>query len=130
MSSEDRVDTLSGPNRRGALRLAVPYDVKVDVTGENTFYTGLLKDISTGGLFISTDHPSPYGARFHVRFTFPGLEESVECEVQVRWIRDRFTEGSSEPGMGVEFVELPIALRERINAFLEGKDVLMFDEGY
>jgi uncharacterized protein (TIGR02266 family) len=130
MLSEDRVDTLSGRNRRGAPRLAVPFDLKVDVTGENTFYTGLLKDISTGGLFISTDHPPPYGSRFHLRFSFPGMEESVECEVQVRWIRDRFTEGNPEPGMGVEFVEMPTALRNRINAFLEGKDVLMFDEGY
>ncbi len=128
--SEDTVGALSGPNRRRALRLAVPFDLKVDVTGGNTFYTGLLKDISTGGLFIATDRPAPYGARFHVRFWFPGMEGSVECEVQVRWIRDRFTEGSPEPGMGVEFMDLPTALRARINSYLEGKDVLMFDEGY
>jgi len=117
------------PGRRRAPRFAVDYDLKVDVHGENVPYTGLIKDISSGGIFITTINSHSIGQMVQVRFTFPTLGRPVEAHARVQWIRDVFCEGDLPPGIGVCFQDLDPELIERINQFISDKDVPFYDEG-
>jgi uncharacterized protein (TIGR02266 family) len=117
-------------NRRSAPRLAVNYDLQVDIEGEHVPYTGLIKDISSGGLFITTDERHTVGDVIALRFTFPTMEDAVECHAVVRWIRDQYSGGEMASGVGVQFKDLPPETVARINAYIRDKDVPFYDEGF
>lgn len=128
--SDDLQKFQDGAERRTAHRAQVAFDLNVDVSGENVFYTGLLKDISTGGVFVASDNVSQVGTVFKVRFQFPGMDVPVECTAEVKWVKDRYAQGTTETGMGLQFTDLPEDLRTRINSYIQGKDVLMYEEGF
>lgn len=117
-------------NRRVVPRLEVAYDLKVDIDGDHIPYTGMIKDISSGGLFITTDADHIVGDLVQLSFTFPTLESVIDCRARVQWLRDRYTSGDMAPGIGVQFIELPEAVRTAINAFISDKDVPFYEEGF
>jgi uncharacterized protein (TIGR02266 family) len=119
---------VGGDERRRAPRLPVDYDLKVNVESGNVFYTGLLRDISTGGLFIATDHDHRVGERVTVRFSFPGVPEPVEAVGIVRWQRTPFGEGALPEGIGLQLEALPEPVIEAINNHLKAYESLMYDE--
>jgi len=106
----------------------VPLETNVDFAGETNFYTGFVEDISNGGLYVSTFNLLPIGTRIELSFTLPnGLQ--IEVPGQVRWIHDPFDPGdSSSPGMGIMFEELKIEDKKQIDAFIEERSPLFFDE--
>ena len=57
--------------------------------------SGLVKDISVGGMFIETASPAAFGADVIVLLTLPGGDGPVPLPGVVRWVRDG--------GMGVQF---------------------------
>ena len=116
--------------RRHIHRAAVDHDLAVDVRGENIVYTGLIKNISCGGIFVATDMPAEKGTVLRVRFSFPNFDAPVEADVQVQWVRDRYSEGEGLKGMGVAFVDLDPEVVAKINEYIHDKDVIMYDEGY
>jgi uncharacterized protein (TIGR02266 family) len=105
-------------------------EVSVDLESDTNFYTGLTQNISTGGLFIATHQIRNVGDRVRLKFTLPGAGRTVECDTEVRWIRENSslhrTDGAS--GMGVRFLNLSPQDSTAIEAFIRGRDSLFYDD--
>jgi type IV pilus assembly protein PilZ len=79
-------------------------------------YTG---DLSTGGLFIKTDHPLPPGRQFVIRLRLPGLTEPLQIQCEVVWARTPEQAGPDQPtGMGVKFSQMSTKDSERLRKYL------------
>ena len=126
MSTQDFRD------RRETCRAAVAFDLTVEASGDDghQFYTGLVKDMSAGGLFIATrDYLPSIGDTFTNRFAFPPVvNEPVEITVEVRWQRVDEHNPDAPPGVGVKFVNLSPDLAVQIATYVADKDVLLWDE--
>jgi uncharacterized protein (TIGR02266 family) len=108
--------------RRGSLRHAC--DIEVEFADETHFFAGLTQDISRGGLFVTTYHLLPVGSRLNLRFELPDGTE-IQTVGQVRWVLD--TDSESRPGIGIEFVDPPHEMLERIAVFCATRPPLYFD---
>jgi len=129
MKKETTADKRIPPEeQRESRRLRVGYELSIGVSGGNMFYSGLIKDISTGGVFIATDRPHQVGDEVEVCFAFPGLSEPVRTMGTVRWCRSPFFEGALPEGIGVQLGDLPEEVVTAINRYLEKADVLIYDE--
>lgn len=126
---DDR-DQQSGAERRTAPRAELDYDLEADIEGENVPYTGLIKDISEGGLFISSEKRHTVGDTLQIRFTFPTLNDPIEVQAVVRWYRDDYTDSSMQQGIGVQFINLDPEVMKKINAYIKDKEVTFYEEGF
>ncbi len=121
---------LEDDERRVVRRIAVDYDMHVDLSGDNVLYTGLIKDISSGGVFVSTNDLKKVGEVVTLRFTFPALPYTVEAQAEVQWVKDRYSEGGDDAGMGLRFLNLDEKTELAMNAYIMDRDVLMYEEGF
>lgn len=105
-------------------------DLETDVTFESAsnFFTGFMEDISEGGLFVATYNLQPLGTKMDLRFTLPN-GQVVQVEGEVRWLRDPRDENlDAPPGMGIMFGEIAPEDREAIQAFIEARSPLFFED--
>jgi len=105
-------------------------EVKVDLESDHNFYTGLTQNISSGGVFIATHHLRRIGDRITLKFTLPGSAKMVEVETEVRWIRENsaLLRAHGEQGMGVRFINLSAEAQQAIDAFLQSRESLYYDD--
>ena len=105
-------------------------EVKVDLESDHNFYTGLTQNISSGGLFIATHHIRKIGDRITLNFTLPGNPNPVVVETEVRWIRENsaLMRAHGEQGMGVRFINLSPQAQQAIDAFLQSRESLYYDD--
>src|SRR5262245_43766441 len=105
-------------------------EVKVDLESDHNFYTGLTQNISAGGLFIATHHLRRIGDRISLKFTLPGSDNPVTVETEVRWIRENsaLQRADGGTGMGVRFMNLSPEASAAINAFIESRESLYYDD--
>ena len=105
-------------------------EVKVDLESDHNFYTGLTQNISSGGVFIATHHLRRIGDRITLKFTLPGAAKVVEVETEVRWIRENSALKRAEggTGMGVRFINLSAEASAAINAFVQSRESLYYDD--
>ncbi|MGH7407917.1 MAG: PilZ domain-containing protein, partial [Candidatus Methylomirabilales bacterium] len=75
-------------------------------------------NLSGGGLFLCTPEPLPVGERLRVRFTLPAGEIPFEATAQVAWLSEARLGNPYPPGMGVQFLELPLEARDAIAALI------------
>ena len=129
MTEEENSSGSSGADRRQHRRHDIDYDLAVDIHGEHVPYTGIIKDISEGGLFIATVAHHKIGDVLQVRFTIPAVPAPVEVKAKVRWFRDEFTAGGNSIGVGVQFIDLPQDITRAINAYLRDKTPMMYEDG-
>jgi len=106
----------------------VDYELKVDVGTESSFYTGLIRDISSGGLFVATERVHRIGERLQVRFSFPGTDEPIVADGVVRWVRDPFGSPGLPSGVGLQFDDLPEEIASLVNRYIGDREVLMYEE--
>jgi uncharacterized protein (TIGR02266 family) len=119
----------SQQNVRAAERFDL--EVKVDLESDHNFYTGLTQNISSGGVFIATHHLRRIGDRITLKFTLPGSEKTLDVETEVRWIRENtalMSAGDGGIGMGVRFVNLTPEVSAAINAFVQSRESLYYDD--
>ncbi len=121
-------DSIDASERRQTGRVSVDYDLKVSVGSGHDFYTGLLQDISTGGLFIATDKIHRIGDAITVRFGFPGRPEPIEAKGIVRWQRSHFADDSQPEGYGIQLEGLPAEVVAAVNKHLQQNSSLMYSE--
>jgi uncharacterized protein (TIGR02266 family) len=121
------MDSSNPTNQRQFVR--VDYETKIDLGSDDGFYTGLLRNISNGGVFVSISEPPPPGTRLNIRFALPTIPEPVTAEVEVRWIR-QFLPDSPDllPGMGLQFLDLPADVAVAIDEFIQKTETLFYDE--
>jgi uncharacterized protein (TIGR02266 family) len=105
-------------------------EVKVDLESDHNFYTGLTQNISSGGLFIATHHLRRIGDQITLKFTLPGSDKTVSVETEVRWIRENsaLMRAENGTGMGVRFINLSPEASAAINAFIESRESLYYDD--
>jgi uncharacterized protein (TIGR02266 family) len=105
-------------------------EVKVDLESDHNFYTGLTQNISSGGLFIATHHLRKIGDRITLKFTLPGSEKVLAVETEVRWIRENsaLLRAENGTGMGVRFINLSAEASAAINAFVQSRESLYYDD--
>lgn len=68
---------------------------------------GYARDISRGGLFVSSINPRNPGDRFNISFQIPNTDIKVRCQCEVVWARKFSKSGKLEPGYGVKFMDIP-----------------------
>ena len=117
---------------RNAERHAERFDleVKVDLESDHNFYTGLTQNISAGGLFVATHQLRRIGDRLKITFSLPGTAAPLTLETEVRWIRENSSlhRVDSSTGMGVRFINLSPEATDIIQAFIESRDSLYYDD--
>jgi uncharacterized protein (TIGR02266 family) len=102
----------------------------VDFTSESNFYTGITDNISEGGIFVATFECLGVGTRVQLEFSLPDAGPPVAVEGEVRWSREYLQDGGREvlPGMGLRFVGLKPADRERIEVFVSRRETIFYDD--
>jgi type IV pilus assembly protein PilZ len=91
----------------------VGVDLEVDYRSKDTFLFAYITDISAMGIFVQTRNPEMPGTRLNLRFTTPAGEK-MELEGEVIWINPYRSDLVGNPGMGVQFVNLSDAQRQRL----------------
>ncbi|MFW6050170.1 MAG: TIGR02266 family protein [Myxococcota bacterium] len=106
----------------------VELETEVSFASENNFFTGFTEDISEGGLFLATYQLEPIGTAMEITFHLPD-GHIVRARGQVRWVRDPRDESpGAPPGMGIQFEELLPEDRRAIQAFIEARAPLFYEE--
>jgi hypothetical protein len=78
----------------------IPFDADVEIlleTGETQ--AGKLTNISSGGTYVQTTPPPPYGAKIKLVVTLPGVPDKCEIPSIVRWTK-------GDEGAGLQFEHL------------------------
>ena len=98
-------------------RLARPLTIlKVDGHGGRHTLLGYAENVSRGGLRIGTVSPKEVGSLHEIEFALPSPADLVvRCRCRVVWAR-RYSAGGREPGMGLEFVDLPESVADGIDS--------------
>jgi uncharacterized protein (TIGR02266 family) len=113
-------------------RAAERYDLEiaVDLNSASNFYTGLTRNISSGGLFIATHRIKRIGDLLRVKFTLPHTERPIEVDAEVRWIRENSSllRTESAMGMGVRFLNTAPEDAALIQSFIQYRESLFFDD--
>lgn len=98
--------------RRAAERFEVTWSV--DCETHETFLYASISNISELGIFVQTRDPLPVGTHMTLRFAPPG-SEAFALHGVVQWINlVRPDRDNPNPGMGIRFVEITAADRERL----------------
>ena len=105
-------------------------EVSVDFESDSNFYAGLTQNISAGGLFIATHRIKKVGERIQLKFTLPGSSKPIECETEVRWIRENSSllRTDAATGMGVRFINMAPTDAQTIQKFVENRESLLYDD--
>ncbi len=102
-------------------------DCIVSLNSRDNFFSGFVRNISNGGLFIATFDLLPAGTEVDVCFTLPG-GLSLRAPTIVRWVRELPDDADPSiwPGMGLEFVEIDAKARKAINAFMSLREPMFY----
>ena len=104
---------VSETDRRRAPRVLV--DLEVDYASEENYLFAYITDISATGIFVRTTTPEQPGTRLQLRLSAEDAD-SIEIEGDVIWINPYRpgTPDNLHPGMGIRFVKLDSAVRDRL----------------
>lgn len=100
--------------RRRFERAPISAQVEFELTNSSSGPSRVRKhmaNISTGGLFISTEEPIRAGTRMVVRFELPNNKHRVIAVSRVAYVRKGV-------GLGVEFLSLDDEDREEIESYI------------
>ena len=100
---------MGGDERRSSQRRDVR--VRVDYQHEGNYLISYSRDLSPDGVFVCTPHPAPIGES--VTLVFP-VEELHEITVTATVVWTPPPGSAAQPGMGLQFVDLPETLREAL----------------
>lgn len=92
-------------------------ELKSELHAEDRMTFSTARDISEGGIFISTPVPGKKGENIDIQLYTPGKEPRT-LKGKVRWIRED-EDPDNKAGMGIEFVEISDADREEIRKILQ-----------
>jgi uncharacterized protein (TIGR02266 family) len=104
----------------------VKYITQVHLGSDSNFYTGFSNNISEGGIFVATHLLRARGTVIDIEFSLPDGGPPIRVETEVRWICDAFA--SERPGMGLQFRALSPDERGRIEAFINQRETLFYED--
>lgn len=114
-------------DRRRSHRFEPDFDLTVRVERGYTFYTGHVRNISGGGIFILTNEPHKVGEKLRVRFKLPAIDKTIETVGIVRWCLSRPTDRIGVPGVGIEFTDLSEQTIADLNEYIADKNVITYE---
>jgi uncharacterized protein (TIGR02266 family) len=117
-------DSMS-PHRRNAERVAA--EIEIGFNSDSNFYSGFSENISEGGVFVATYQKHRIGDRHVVQLMLPGIEQPVQANVVVRWVREADAAHDVKPGYGMQFVDLTDAARETIERFVRKRAPMFYE---
>jgi uncharacterized protein (TIGR02266 family) len=115
----------SGSERRQHPRATIK--TAVHLGSESNFYSGFTNDLSEGGLFVATHLVLPIGTRLDLEFSLPDDDTPIRAQGEVRWTREYNPSSDGAPGLGLRFLKLELADRDRIDAFVKLRETLFYD---
>ncbi len=82
--------------------------ITLEIDGDPRFYTGLARNISSGGIFVHTFTIPVVGTSVLLRFRVKGRAELVEQRAVVAWVRTASDAADTDDvGFGARFPCLP-----------------------
>jgi uncharacterized protein (TIGR02266 family) len=105
-------------------------EANIGATTESNFYVGFSGEISHGGVFLATYEVLGKNTSVNVLVTLPGNFE-FRCDGWVRFVRDPFdlsSDDGAEPGMGIQFENLPAEARELVLRFIRKRPPMFYDD--
>jgi Tfp pilus assembly protein PilZ len=128
-SGEDDPEALRDlDERRRAHRSEYRTDLRFEVEGSARFYTGLVRDISTGGIFVNSYDIPDIGDHVDVLFIVPFHDTPISLNAEVVWICPE--DAAATPydiGFGARFHHLPDAVREAVQRSMRDEETLLFE---
>ena len=88
--------------------------IKVRGEDDKGVFFGYGKDISRGGMFITTVNPRKTGEEFDIAFKLAGEGIEVKCRCRVQWLREYDPKIKYEPGMGIQFLNIENEAADKI----------------
>ena len=117
--SENTEYTEEQKNKRRALRAPLIVEKIPCEDGYKTLF-GYAKNISCGGLFITTVKPREPGEIFLIELTLSTKPPcKIRCQCQVVWKHLFKRKDQQEPGMGLRFLDLTEGDGDKIEAWVE-----------
>lgn len=114
-------------NKRRAARSPLIVEKIPCGDGYKTLF-GYAKNVSRGGLFISTVKPREPGEEFLIELTLPTKPQHIiRCQCQVVWKRHFIRKEKNEPGMGLRFVGLADEDGDKIDAWVTEQTAKLVD---
>ncbi len=114
---------------RASRRVPIERPVRVSRSSVDTFYAGLVENISEGGVFVAADELLPIGTEVEFRIALDDGLPDMFLEGEVRWHRPESVRGGAPPGMGIRFAGLPESSLFRIRRFVQRtRETLLHDE--
>lgn len=105
-------------NKRRATRAPLIIEKIPCDDGHKTFF-GYAKNVSRGGLFITTVKPREPGEEFLIEWTLPTKPRyTIRCQCVVVWKQHFYRKDPHEPGMGLRFLDLTDADGDIIDAWV------------
>jgi uncharacterized protein (TIGR02266 family) len=116
MSQKQEKDMQPAKERRKP-RYSANIKVLVFTKGLNHFESQKTANISTGGLFVCTDHPAEIGDKMHIRIILGDRDAYFEVKTKVVWVCPT---GTGHPqGLGLEFYDVSSDQQEIISKILK-----------
>jgi uncharacterized protein (TIGR02266 family) len=100
---------MSEADRRTHLR--VPGKYEINFINEGDYLISFSKDISVDGMFIRTDSAPAVGELTTLTFSIGDIQD-ISVDAKVVWVND--SRSTTDPGMGVQFVNPPRKLKDTI----------------
>ena len=101
------------PERRFSGRYEVEW--AVDCVAADTFLYAAITNISEMGIFVACASPFEVGTQLKLRFQPNPEEEPIILPGRVQWVnRPKPFGHGPNPGMGIQFIDLGLDMRERI----------------
>jgi len=93
-----------------------------------TFWTGLARNISSGGLFVNTFNIPAMGSKVDVRFKLPGAAAALNLKATVVWTRDeKVAQDPNHVGFGARFLDLTKEAEVALNLYLKKIETIFHD---
>lgn len=118
--TSDRQDAQdAAPEEKRLHRRSIFRTLEVRGESKKLFFTGYVRNLSLGGLFIQTTSPKPVGSKLRLQIPLERGHPPVEAAAEVLWTQPFDVRSKTPPGMGLRFTELDAKAARRIEMFLE-----------
>jgi len=101
-----------------APRVPLQREVSLKFKEFRGFITEFSANISTGGMYISTDSPKPMGSVFDFELALDDQTKLIQGIGEVVWVRER-PEGDEPAGMGIRFLHVDEASQDLIQKMVD-----------
>ncbi len=82
-------------------------------------FSGLVENLSSGGLFIATQRPLPPGTMLRMEISNPDTRQLIKLKGRVMWDRHVSISSTERRGMGIQFEDIGATERTRIEELIK-----------